>query len=64
MLWVNHRGALIALGGTDREFYGTIWRDMGRFIARLRADLAVAKAARRSPVVSSEKVEATGTFAG
>ncbi|MFD0894951.1 ferritin-like domain-containing protein [Luteolibacter ambystomatis] len=39
VLWINHRGALVALGATDREFYSTIWRDMGKFIAGLREDV-------------------------
>jgi hypothetical protein len=36
VLWVNHRSALLAMGATDGEFYRAIWRDMGRFIRRLR----------------------------
>lgn len=49
MLWINHRGALVALGGTDREFYGTIWRDMGRFVGCVRSDLATARATEFKP---------------
>jgi hypothetical protein len=40
VLWVNHRGALRALGGSDAEFYGSIWKGMGRFLNGLRRDLA------------------------
>lgn len=36
VLWVNHRSALLAMGATDGEFYRAIWRDMNRFIRRLR----------------------------
>ena len=39
VLWINHRGALIALGGTDQEFYGSIWRGMNTFIRGLREDV-------------------------
>ncbi|BCU78440.1 ferritin-like domain-containing protein [Luteolibacter sp. LG18] len=46
VLWVNHRGALRALGATDRAFYETIWRDMGKFIIGLRGDLEKARADR------------------
>jgi len=38
VLWVNHRGALLALGGTDAEFYRSIWRDSGMFIHRLKKE--------------------------
>ncbi|MEO0445450.1 MAG: hypothetical protein AAF191_05170 [Verrucomicrobiota bacterium] len=31
-LWVNHRRAVSALGGTTREFYSEIWSDMSRFL--------------------------------
>lgn len=47
VLWVNHRGALVGMGATDRAFYRAIWRGMGRFIAGLRADLAWEMASRR-----------------
>jgi hypothetical protein len=40
VLWVNHRGALRALGGSDAEFYRSIWKGMGRFLSGLRRDLA------------------------
>lgn len=36
VLWVNHRGALLALGATDAEFYRWIWRDTNLFIRALR----------------------------
>ncbi len=38
VLWVNHRGALVALGGTDAGFYRWIWRDTSAFINRLRRE--------------------------
>jgi hypothetical protein len=40
VLWVNHRGALKAMGATDAEFYGGIWRGMSGFVRGLREDLA------------------------
>jgi hypothetical protein len=40
VLWVNHRGALKAMGATDAEFYGGIWRGMTSFTKGLREDLA------------------------
>lgn len=39
VLWINHRGALRALGGGDREFYGAIWSGMSGFIRGLRGDM-------------------------
>jgi len=36
VLWVNHRGALLALGATDAEFYRWIWRDTSAFIRSVR----------------------------
>jgi hypothetical protein len=36
MLWVNHRAAIRALGGTDGEFYGEVRLELGRFLRRLR----------------------------
>ena len=36
VLWINHRAALRALGGSDGEFYRWIWRDTGAFIRTLR----------------------------
>lgn len=38
VLWMNHRGAVRALGGTDAEFYRWIWRDVSAFIRGLRRD--------------------------
>ena len=38
MLWVNHRRALRALGATDLEFYAEVWRELSRFITRLRRE--------------------------
>jgi len=36
MLWVNHAPCLKAIGGTRREFYGEITRQLTRFIRSLR----------------------------
>ena len=36
MLWVNHRSAVIALGGSTREFYRGILGDMTSFLRSLR----------------------------
>jgi len=47
MLWINHRSALVALGGSTPEFYRTIWRGMGRLISGVRRDLETAQAASR-----------------
>lgn len=38
VLWANHRPALRALGGTDGEFYRSIWKDTGIFIQGLRKE--------------------------
>jgi hypothetical protein len=51
VLWVNHRGAVRALGGTDSEFYRSIWHGMSRFINGLREDLKTRE----------EKPDAAGT---
>ncbi|MEZ0389795.1 MAG: hypothetical protein ACAI34_22135 [Verrucomicrobium sp.] len=40
VLWVNHRGALLAMGANDKEFYQGIWKGMSRFVRGLRADVA------------------------
>lgn len=40
VLWVNHGSTLIALGGSTPQFYRAIWRDMGKFISRLRSQTA------------------------
>lgn len=47
VLWLNHRGALRALGGTDAEFYRAILRDTGIFIRQLRREAAWAGNLRR-----------------
>jgi hypothetical protein len=36
VLWVNHRGALLAMGANDAEFYQWIRRDTNAFIRSLR----------------------------
>lgn len=38
MLWVNHAPGLRALGATGREFYREVWRELARFIRRLRSE--------------------------
>ncbi|MCE9590031.1 MAG: ferritin-like domain-containing protein [Planctomycetes bacterium] len=38
VLWVNHRAAIRALGGTDAEFYGEVWRELSRYVRRLGKD--------------------------
>lgn len=52
MLWINHRGAVEALGGSTAEFYRTIWRDMGEFVAGVRSDLAATRSPSRTAAVS------------
>lgn len=41
VLWMNHRGALLALGGSDFEFYQWIRRDTNAFIRALRRERAL-----------------------
>jgi hypothetical protein len=41
VLWANHRGALLALGASDLEFYRWIWRDANAFINALRREKVV-----------------------
>ncbi len=38
MLWVNHAPGLQALGATTAEFYREVWRELSRFIRRLRSE--------------------------
>jgi hypothetical protein len=45
MLWVNHAPALRALGARGAEFYREVWRELSRFVRRLRRDRARADAA-------------------
>lgn len=47
VLWMNHRGALLALGGTDIGFYRWIWRDAGAFVNGLRREAAWSRNLRR-----------------
>jgi hypothetical protein len=47
VLWMNHRPAIVALGGSTAGFYTAIWRGMSRFIEGLRRDVAEARAASR-----------------
>ena len=43
MLWVNHAGALRALGATRSEFYREVCRGLARFIRRLRQERELAE---------------------
>lgn len=47
VLWMNHRGALLALGGSDIEFYRWIWKDTEAFIRGLRKEAAWSRNLRR-----------------
>jgi hypothetical protein len=47
VLWVNHRGALVALGGSDAGFYRWVWRDTAAFINRLRREACRSGSVRR-----------------
>ncbi len=38
VLWINHRGAVRSLGGSDAEFYRGIWRDVNTFLRALRRE--------------------------
>jgi hypothetical protein len=38
MLWVNHAPGLCAVGATRAEFYREVWRELSRFIGRLRRE--------------------------
>jgi hypothetical protein len=38
MLWVNHAPALKAIGGTRREFYRDVTRELSRFVRLVRAE--------------------------
>jgi hypothetical protein len=40
MLWVNHAPALRAVGGSRREFYREVGRELTRFVRRLRREVA------------------------
>lgn len=35
MLWINHRPAITALGGSTNEFFREVRRELGRFLGRL-----------------------------
>jgi hypothetical protein len=39
MLWVNHAPALRAVGGSAREFYREVWRELSLFVRALRRDV-------------------------
>jgi hypothetical protein len=44
MLWINHAPGLRAVGACRGEFYREIWRELSRFIRRLRREVACAAA--------------------
>jgi hypothetical protein len=50
MLWINHAPGVCALGASTREFYREVWRELSRFVRRLRIETADC-AARRSEAV-------------
>jgi len=56
VLWVNHRGALIALGANDAELYQWIWRNTQAFIRSLREEKAASH-----PLSETRKVAADST---
>jgi hypothetical protein len=41
MLWINHARGLKAVGGSRREFYSEIRRELSRFIRKLRGDVSL-----------------------
>lgn len=41
MLWVNHAPGLRALGASGSEFYRDVWRELSRFVERLRRECEV-----------------------
>jgi hypothetical protein len=46
MLWVNHAPCLKGLGATRREYYGEVWRELGRFVKLLRREAAARNTTR------------------
>jgi hypothetical protein len=40
MLWVNHAAGLRAVGTSGTEFYRGVWRELTRFVRRLRRDVS------------------------
>jgi hypothetical protein len=38
MLWINHAPGLMAVGATAGEFYREVWRELSRFVHRLRRE--------------------------
>jgi len=47
MLWVNHASGLCALGASTREFYREVWRELARFVRRLRLESLTEPASHR-----------------
>jgi hypothetical protein len=38
MLWVNHTPGLCAVGASTKEFYREVWKELSRFLRRLRQE--------------------------
>jgi hypothetical protein len=36
VLWINHAPGLRTLGASGKEYYGEVWRELSRFVRRLR----------------------------
>jgi hypothetical protein len=41
MLWVNHAAGLRAVGAMRAEFYREVWKELSRFVRRLRLKVKV-----------------------
>ena len=52
MLWVNHAPGLCALGAGTAEFYREVWRELSRFVRRLRRE-SFAEAPAALPAANS-----------
>jgi hypothetical protein len=48
MLWINHAPGLRALGASGKEFYREVWRELSRFVRRLRGQCLNPGPAQRS----------------
>lgn len=58
VLWMNHRPAVTAFGGTDAGFYRWIWRDTSAFIRALRRERARIGAAGRQTAAEPRRAAA------
>ena len=52
MLWVNHRLALEAIGGSAGEYYDEVRFEIGRFLRRLWRDRAASRASVNCPALA------------